>query len=172
MDIDTLVSRLESELMPKLHRMAEFLRVGPNFDEVTAASIRHADILHAIGIRCRPKWGGGARDDLTFTAAVVQSAPNDLGVRLKLGWGGSNSLNQPLGYLKEECRSQRQVITSDADLRTLVQSWDRMLVRFKKVAMRGRPSPRWLRAIRGAPRDLVLPTPRTPTRDAAAKTTD
>ena len=160
MNIDDLVAELEAGLKPKLDAAAGLLRTGGNFAEVETVSLRHADRLHAIGIRCRPIWGSGRRDDLSYVA-VVTHLSGGLAVILNLGWGGPVSAGKASGYLTMECRSNRYEFTPSSGMDGFVREWTRMFRLFKSVARRGRPSPPWVRWLRGAPSTRVLPAPAT-----------
>lgn len=152
MDFDRLVSRMETELLPKLEQRAKLLCADPHYSEVRVASLRHAEILHAIGIACVPIWSNDRSEYLSLCAKF--SKLEVLRVRIDVSWGQSFRSGTSQGYVKKEDRGRVRRIETESDVEALLEDWLALETRFDKLAVRGRPSARIMRTFRGAPRDL------------------
>jgi hypothetical protein len=154
MDLDVVVARMEAELLPRLEVCAHALRSGSLYSEVRVASIRHAEMLHAIGIACVPKWSSDRSEYLSLCAKIAQH--EELVVRIDVSWGQSFRGGTSQGYVKKEDRGRVRRIKAERDIEAVFEDWGALEERFEKVATRGKPTSRLIRFLRGAPRDLSL----------------
>jgi hypothetical protein len=148
MTFDSLVSRLEADLMPVLAEKQARLERSAAFTEVQVASIRHADCLHVIGIACRPVWTTQNLERLAF--CVILHSVSDLAGRVDVQWTRSFVPR----YLKKEARGFSSHLNSNAAIVRFQGRWLRLGRIFDSVAEQGTPSPYWRRLLRGAPRDI------------------
>jgi hypothetical protein len=152
MNFDSLVTRLELSLLPIVRKEEARLRTSGRYSEVEIVSLRHADAIHAIGIACRPVWASEELERLSFTAALMGF--EGLSGRIDVQWSQVFTPSTGSGYLKKETGGFQSDLNSESEIARFEEKWSRLLNLFRKVAMRGRPSSRFIRRFRGAPPDL------------------
>lgn len=153
MTFDSIVLRLEENLLPSLQREEESLHALGLYKEIEVVSLRHADTVHAIGIRCHPKWAARDLEYLSFIVAVTIPQKTVV-VRTDIHWADSFDFRIGSGYLKKEVAPFATSISAEGGIVRFVGHWKVMSHRFRNVACRGRPSSRFVRWMRGAPRDV------------------
>jgi hypothetical protein len=154
MNFDSLVARLELSLLPPVRKEEAQLRASGKFSEVQMVSLRHADSIHAMGIRCRPVWAPEELEHLTLVALLMGFGSHRSG-RIDVEWSQVFVPRTGSGYTKKESRGFHDKLESEAAIVRLEQEWRRMLALFLQVAARGKPSPYLLRRLRGAPADRL-----------------
>ena len=152
MDFDSLVSRLELSLLSAVRKEEAQLRASGRFSLVEVVSHRHVDVVHAMGIACRPVWAPEELDRLSLIAGLTKFE-DSLG-RIDVQWSQVFTPSTGSGYLKKETGGFHSKLTSEAEIARFEKEWLRLLGVFLQVAARGKPSPYLLRRFRGAPRDL------------------
>jgi len=151
MNFDSLVTRLELSLLPVVRKEEARLRSSGRFPDVRVASLRHADVVHAMGIACRPVWASGESEHLGFFATLM--GLHDLSGRMDVQWSQVFVPRTGSGYLKRETRGFQSKLTSEAAIERFEKEWLHMFDLFLRAASRGKPSLYLLRRLRGAPAD-------------------
>lgn len=152
MDFDSLVSRLELSLLPMARTEEARLRTSALFSEPETVSLRHADAFHAMGITCRPIWSTDELERLSLTTVLTEL--NGLSGRIDIQWSQAFSTRTHSGYRKNETCGFHSKLTSEFAIARFEKEWRRMLALFSRITNQGKPSPYWLRRLRGAPADV------------------
>jgi hypothetical protein len=151
MNFDSLVTRLELSLLPVVRKEEDRLRASGKFSEVEVASIRHGDVIHAMGIACRPIWASEELERLGLMATLT--GITDLSGRIDVQWSQVFVRSTGSGYLKKESGGFHSKLVDEAAIVRFEREWLSMVDLFLRVADRGKPSPYVLRRLRGAPAD-------------------
>ena len=151
MTFDVLVTQFEERLLPSLRQEEALARACGHYIEVEVVSLRHADVVHSIGIRCHPKWASGKLESLSF--GVTLTGVECLAASAQIQWSDCFDTRIGSGYQKRETRPVYLRITNEDDIASFVDNWNELVKRFAKIARRGKPSSRLLRWWRGAPPD-------------------
>jgi hypothetical protein len=151
MNFDSLVTRLERSLLPVVRKEEARLRQTGKFSDVRVASIRHGDVIHAMGIACRPIWASEELERLGLTATLT--GITDLSGRIDVQWSQVFVRSTGSGYLEKETGGFHSKLVAEAAVGRFEKEWLRMVDLFLRVAARGTPSPYLLRRLRGAPAD-------------------
>ena len=175
MTFDQLVADLEKRTLPLLEAAQELICGTRMFRSAYVRSLRHAEIVHAIGIRCVPIWAADDNECLSFSTVV--SEWKQLNVRASISWSKSFNARTGAGYFKRESRALALNETSPQAVDDFQIRWTKYLSRFLIIAERGRPRPRWIRAFHGAEPDILgragvanqLPDPMTASVTPVAK---
>lgn len=152
MNFDLLVTSFEERLLPTVRNKENAIQSSGLYTKVKVASMRHADVIHAMGITCRPIW---ASDDLEHLSFVVTlNNISGFGGRIDVQWSQCFDTRSGSGYLKKEASGFHSKLESEEQIAKFERQWFRYLKLFMRVALKGRPSMKLLRRLRGAPRDL------------------
>lgn len=151
MNFNSLVTRLELSLLPIVRKEEDRLRASGKFSEVQVASIRHGDIIHAMGIACRPIWASEELERLGLMATLT-SITEPAG-RIDVQWSQVFVRSTGSGYVKKETGGFHTKLTAEVAIVRFEKEWVRLVDLFLRVAARGKPSPYLLRRLRGAPAD-------------------
>ncbi len=152
MKFDDLISRLEETLLPVVQGDIDQLKESNIYSEVITDSIRHAEEVHALGIRCTPNWATHDFEGLSFFAAI-----NDLdgmNGRFDIAWSQTFTPAKGTGYLKKEFSGFHSKLNTEDEISIFETKWREKNKFFMSIALKGRPSSRFLRWLRGSPRDL------------------
>ncbi|MCX6951460.1 MAG: hypothetical protein NTV51_04635 [Verrucomicrobia bacterium] len=152
MNFNSLVTRLELNLLPVVRAEEARLRASGKFTSVEVFSLRHAEFVHALGIACRPTWAAIDLERLSFGAVLNEMS--GLSGRIDVQWSQSFTPRTGTGYVKRETDGFHSNLTTEVELARFEARWRRPARRFVHVAERGRPSPWLVRWLRGAPHDL------------------
>lgn len=151
MNFDLLVTSFEESLLPTVRNQEIALRSSGLYTKVKVASMRHADVIHAMGITCRPMW---AKDDLEYLSFVVTlNNISEFGGRIDVQWSQCFSTRTGSGYLKKEASGFHSRLGSEEQIAEFERQWFRYSRLFMRVALKGGPSMKLFRRLRGAPRD-------------------
>jgi hypothetical protein len=142
---------LELSLLPVVRKEEVRLRASSKFSEVQVASIRHGDVIHAMGIACRPIWASEELERLGLMATLT--GITDLSGRIDVQWSQVFVRSTGSGYLKKESGGFHSKLVDEAAIVRFEREWLSMVDLFLRVAARGKPSPYLLRRLRGAPAD-------------------
>lgn len=151
MNFDSLVTRLELSLLSVVRKEEAWLRASGKFSEVQVASIRHADVIHAMGIACRPVWAAEELERLGLMATLT--GITELSGRIDVQWTQVFVPRTGSGYVKRETGGFHSKLMSEAAIVRFEKEWLRLFDLFQRVAARGKPSAYLLRRLRGAPAD-------------------
>lgn len=151
MNFDSLIARFELRLLARVRPFETELRASQRYAEVHVVSIRHADIIHAMGITCVPKWASTNSERLGLIATF--NVVTGLAGRIDVQWSQSFDTRTGSGYTKKETKRFYSELGSQKQLNEFEESWHRHARLFVRVARRGHPSAYWLRWLHGAPRD-------------------
>lgn len=86
---DALVNRLEDSLLPIARQAEDEIRGSGLFSQVQMVSIRHADVVHAMGVNCRPVWATENSDRLGIIAGLW--GLHDLSGNINIQWSQISS---------------------------------------------------------------------------------
>lgn len=157
MDFDTLVARLEASLLPVVRKQEDRLRASGKYKSVEIISIRHGDgihgNIHAMGIACDPIWATIDLERLAFCATLTTISGSPIVGRMDIQWSQIFIPRIGSGYLKKETRGFYKNLVTESEIIRFEKRWIRMSSLFIYVANRAQPSARWIRWLRGAPRD-------------------
>ncbi len=151
MNFDSLVNRMELNLLPVVRKEQARISTSGLFIDVQIVSLRHADFLHALGIACRPVWASEELERLSLQATLMGF--ESMSGRIDVQWSQVFLPSTGSGYVKRETSGfHSKLISEDAVVR-FEKEWLRMFDLFSQVAARGKPSAYLLRRLRGAPAD-------------------
>ncbi|EDY81022.1 hypothetical protein VDG1235_639 [Verrucomicrobiia bacterium DG1235] len=152
MDYDSLIDRLEKILLPVVEEdLDELVRSGL-YSKVKVDSLRHAEKIHALGIGCTPVWATKENDRLTFFATIMGMKRNS--GRFDITWSQTFIPSRGTGYTKKEFSGFLSDLDNEESILDFEKEWKRKNELFMKVALKGKPSPYFLRRLKGAPRDV------------------
>jgi hypothetical protein len=75
MEFEPLIKEMERVMMPELQRRREALACDSRFADVRVASLRHAEVVHTIGLTCHPIASSSPHDSYSIAVNIIaQSA--------------------------------------------------------------------------------------------------
>lgn len=149
---DDVITRLEIELLPRLQGQRQRLREETRFDSAEVTALLHPDGIYEIGMVCHPSWSAEAGENLIFRTTLCDR--KWISAQAELLWLRTFKKGLSDGYIKKEHPGLFRKIESESDLAAFLKKWKTLSRRFDKVTKRGRPTARFLRFLRGAPRDF------------------
>jgi hypothetical protein len=138
--IDAVVKALEIKLLPELGNHAAMLKMKfPDFIFETF-SLRHANEVHTLGLRCHSNKSTSVRD--TFSLHINVFAIKGISVRGFVGWNSFYKDSRGMGrrHFEAMTRSYKNV-TSD-NLSCLYQEIPKLYAGLKRALKRGHPPSR------------------------------
>ena len=69
--VDPIIRALEVVLLPELERRRVLLSEDARFDETKVVSLRHADVVHTIGLTCHPVSAATAEESYSVHVNII-----------------------------------------------------------------------------------------------------
>ena len=71
MEFEPLIKEMEKVMMPELQRRSDALNCDSRFEDVRVATMRHADVLHTIGLSCHPIASPAPHDHYSICVNLI-----------------------------------------------------------------------------------------------------
>lgn len=71
MEFEPLIKEMERVMMPELQQRRDALTSDSRFADVRVASMRHADVLHTIGLTCHPIASSSPHDSYSIAVNII-----------------------------------------------------------------------------------------------------
>jgi hypothetical protein len=71
MEFEPLIKEMERVMMPELQRRYEALTSDSRFEEVRVVSMRHAEVVHTIGLTCHPIASSSPHDTYSISINII-----------------------------------------------------------------------------------------------------
>jgi hypothetical protein len=149
--VDMTVSALEVELFPTLERLRARLCEDPRFSEAKVVSIRHVDVLHTIGLTCRPVTALTPEEDYSLYVNIIGTS--GISLRGFVCWSQPFIVDRLAGYTIYEAMTRPYRLESVVGLDEFLEYLPPLFNAFERGIQRGRPPSRlrqfWNRIVRG-----------------------
>ena len=149
--MDMTVSALEVELLPKFRRRRARLSEDPRFSEAKVVSIRHADVVHTIGLTCHPVAALTPEEDYSLYVNIIGAS--GISLRGFVLWSQPFIVDRLAGYATYEAMTRPYRLESVVGLDEFLEYLPPLFNAFERGIQRGRPPSRlrqfWNRLVHG-----------------------
>lgn len=135
--MDRLVSNLEAVLMPELERRRSCLADDMRFTEARIVSLRHADVIHTIGLTCHPVSAATEEDSYCVHVNII--GISGISVRGFVGWYQPFILDRLLGHTIYKAMTIPYRLASAEQLDPFLALMPALLQGFERGLRRGHP---------------------------------
>jgi hypothetical protein len=135
--VDRIVSNLETVLLPDLEQRRARLAEDMRFTEPSVVSLRHADVIHTIGLTCHPVNAGSAEDSYSVQVNII--GLSGISLRGFVGWHQPFLIDRLPGYTIWEAMTPSCRLGSEEHLEEFLAHLPALWRGFERGLRRGRP---------------------------------
>lgn len=135
--MDPIVCALEVALLPELERRRVLLSEDARFAETKVVSLRHADLVHTIGLRCHPVSAATAEE--SYSVYVNIFGVSGIGLRGFACWDQPFIIDRLPGYTIYEAMTRPFRLESVNRLDEFLALLPALFGGFERGIRRGRP---------------------------------
>jgi hypothetical protein len=135
--MDQIVTTLESVLLPELKRRRAHLAEDLRYTDAKIVSLRHADVVHTIGLTCHPV--SSATEEESYSVSVNIIGISGISLRGFVAWDQPFLLNRLPGYTICEAMTPYFRLESDDRIAGFLALLPALFKGFERGLRRGCP---------------------------------
>lgn len=137
--MDPVVNALEIALLPELERRRTLLSEDARFADTNVFSLRHAEVIHTMGLSCHPVSAATAEESYSVYVNII--GISGISLRGFVCWDQPFVLNRLPGYTIPEAMTRPFALESANRLDEFLALLPALFRGFERGLRRGQPPP-------------------------------